>query len=174
MTATENPDTPRLIVAVDPGSTTGLAALEPPARLLWSGEEVDRPKVVAWIRHQRPDVLVVEDFRPYAGLPAWVSLPAPKVIGVLEELRDAEGLFVVRQAPSAKRMFPDALLRAAGFHKPGQPHANDAVRHALHYAWFTLGHRAHPEVQAIYRRYVETRLAKPPPGQNPHNPTTKD
>jgi hypothetical protein len=135
---------------VDPGSTCGLAALVPPARLVWSGEEQDRATAIAWVRYHRPEVVVVEDFKPYAGLPAWADLPAPRVIGALEEL----GLNVVRQPPGIKKQYPDLLLRAAGFLKPGKPHANDAVRHALHFAWMTLGHKKDPAVQEIYRRYI--------------------
>lgn len=145
-----------LIAAIDPGSTTGVALLESPATLLGAGQEQDRAKVVAWVRKVQPDVLVVEDFKPYTGLPSWTKLPAPKLIGILEEL----GLNLVQQSPSVKKRFPDLLLKTAGMFTPGQPHANDAVRHALYYAWMTRDGTQALEVQDIYREYIKRRRCR--------------
>jgi len=142
-----------LIVAIDPGSTTGVAVLRPPLELVGVGEETDRAKVVAWIRRVQPETLVVEDFKPYAGLPTWTPLPAPKLLGILEEL----GFELVYQSPSIKKRFPDALLKIAELHTPGKPHANDAVRHALYYCWMTQKYLDHPTVQDIYREYIKVR-----------------
>ncbi len=136
-----------------------MAVMEPPAKLVGMGQETDRAKVVAWIRSMNPEVLVVEDFKPYSGLPTWVALPAPKLLGVLEEL----GYTLVRQSPSIKKQFPDLLLKTAGMYEAGKPHANDAVRHALYYCWMTLDNLQNPDVQAVYREYIARRKANARP-----------
>ena len=137
-------------IFLDPGSTTGVAVIQPPATLLFAGQEWDRSELLTWVRRQRPEAVVVEDFRPYEGLPTWADMPAPRFIGALEEL----GLKVVKQQPTCKRTFPNELLEAAGMLQRGKPHANDAIRHGLYYTWFTLGHLKDEAVQAIYRTHI--------------------
>lgn len=45
------------------------------------------------------------------------------------------------------------LLKAAGWHKPGMDHANDAARHLL--AWVIRDGSATPEMKELIRKYVK-------------------
>jgi len=141
--------TERYILSVDPGKATGIALL------YWSGNDTDLPVVEFSVEAQ------ADEFATYISnyLKEWEKKPyfavvcerfvitaqtvknsqAPyslEQIGVLKHLcrtfeYTPDNIFF--QAPvDAKNLFPNEALKKIGtWHKGGEGHANDAIRHAL-------------------------------------------
>jgi len=141
--------TGRLILAVDPGKATGICLFlyengEP--ELLWSGEyQADE---FAWavrsaIAHaqMRETTLEVACERFTITAQTAKNSQAPyslEQIGVLKHLiRESDGVAneLVFQSPvDAKRLFPNEAIKKLGYwHKGGEGHALDAIRHGLLY-----------------------------------------
>jgi hypothetical protein len=83
-----------------------------------------------------------------------VDLIAVECIGILKEwARQHRGVTLEEQSASmAKFFWSDEKLKALGLYRIGKPHACDAVRHILYYAYFnkrgprlTLGQELHGE-----------------------------
>ncbi len=125
-----------VIVAVDPGGTTGLA--------LWSRtvglslRELDDPAhAVDWLADIAGQIdygiFVVER---YIITPATAKMSqqhdALEIIGAIKYLVRKHGHDLVMQTPAeAKKFSTDAKLKNIGWYQPGQGHARDASRHAL-------------------------------------------
>ncbi len=139
----------RYVLSVDPGKASGISLLS------WTGDPDDNPKVVYSIEAQ-PDeyatnieiglqnwktyetfTVVCERFIINAQTVRNSQAPySLEQIGVLKHLCRINGYPVeniVFQAPvDAKNMFPNKALQAVGtWHRGGEGHANDAIRHAL-------------------------------------------
>ena len=142
------------VAAIDPGGFTGYCIIDAPVTLIESGQGSERAKILALCLSYEPDVVVVEDFKPQAGLPEWSPLPAPKVIGALEELCEREGVKLVTQVPAMKSRIDNTILQIANLWQRGRPHANDAIRHALYYLWFKQGYEHAEEVQRILKQRI--------------------
>lgn len=136
---------PDLIVAVDPGLSTGLAALlrgerhrvaqGPPDAMLREAEDLLREAgETDW-----SVLLVVERFVPARGRVLSHQPEAQQVVGAVEDLGRRYGVPVRQQAAGdAVRLAPNDVLRRLGLLSTGRdvgcPDANDAnsaVRHAL-------------------------------------------
>ena len=140
----------KMILTVDPGKATGIALLE------WTKGEPD--PLIVWSDEVQPDAFAeaVRNGIEYASLNPSFELfvvcerfiinaqtvrnaQAPyslEQIGVLKQcLRDA-GISpesIIWQSPAdAKAMFPNEALKKCGYwHRGGEGHALDALRHAL-------------------------------------------
>lgn len=138
----------RLILSVDPGKATGIALLQ------WSGVKEEMPEKVLSAE------LEPEEFADtlHEQLPLWnqselaivcerFTINAQTIrnsqapfsleqIGVLKYLCRIHGFnpeSIIFQSPAdAKSMFPNEALKKLGiWHKGGEGHGNDALRHAL-------------------------------------------
>ena len=141
----------KVILAVDPGKKSGIASFtytkgEAP-ELVDSGEymfEDYHVPILNALRNARifeAEIAVVcERFTINAQTVKNSQAPySLEQIGILKYLVDSEGLDIdkiVFQSPSdAKRMFPNDALKKLGYwHKGGEGHALDAMRHGLLYA----------------------------------------
>lgn len=126
-----------LIVALDPGETTGVAT--------YTGEEkvppaiqVDGPlRLATWLEEAlawtASGTIVCEDFKVTAQtLKKGRQHASLELIGVARYLAYREGWGFELQTPGdAKRFATDDRLRTLGWYRPAQPHANDALRHLL-------------------------------------------
>jgi hypothetical protein len=125
-----------VVVAVDPGGTTGIALWTPPMGL--SLKEVrGGDKAVDWLADIARQVghahFVVER---YIITPATAKMSqqhdALEIIGALKFLIRKYGHTLTMQTPAeAKAFSTDKKLKNVGWYQPGQGHARDASRHAL-------------------------------------------
>lgn len=139
------------ILAVDPGKASGISVV------WWSGLDSDGPKkmfsaevqpehfadtIKPWLddwSSTRAGIFVVACERFVINAQTVRNSQAPyslEQIGVLKHLCRESGYPVdniMMQAPvDAKRMFPNDVLRALDvWHRGGEGHANDSLRHAL-------------------------------------------
>jgi len=141
----------KIILAVDPGKKSGIASFtynkgEAP-ELVDSGEymfEDYHVPILNTLRNARifeAEIAVVcERFTINAQTVKNSQAPySLEQIGILKYLVNSEGLDIdkiVFQSPSdAKRMFPNDALKKLGYwHRGGEGHALDAMRHGLLYA----------------------------------------
>lgn len=121
-----------LIVAVDPGLTTGIA--------VWNdgrfhSEENDDPMMTLLgldFAIEKADHIVCENFVPRPRV-TWQP-DALHIIGTLRYLcwRAQVPFHLPKQGGNtAKSYATDERLKKAGFYVPGKGHANDAARHLL-------------------------------------------
>lgn len=137
------------VLAVDPGKASGIAFLE------WSGQDNDNPKILYSVEAQPEEFATnirigLDGWKKYENFTVSCerfiinaqtvrNSQAPyslEQIGILKHLCRENGYPVdklVFQAPvDAKNMFPNKALQTIGtWHKGGEGHANDAIRHAL-------------------------------------------
>lgn len=128
----------KLIIAVDPGKTTGLATLDATTQDLTTAEYGfnDTCSYVAQKASEYGSdlLLVCESF--IIGPQTAKNTQAPwslELIGVMRYLsRSYCGRDLALQTPAtAKRFSSDVRLKEVGFWTPGKGHANDAARHLL-------------------------------------------
>lgn len=141
----------KVILAVDPGKKSGIASFtytkgEAP-ELVDSGEymfEDYHGPILNTLRNARifeaEIAIVCERFTINAQTVKNSQAPySLEQIGILKYLVNSEGFDadkIVFQSPSdAKRMFPNDALKKLGYwHKGGEGHALDAMRHGLLYS----------------------------------------
>lgn len=140
----------RLILAVDPGKASGICLFsfsESEPELLWSGEYQPEEFATAIRRgldtalDLRVDLeIACERFTITAQTAKNSQAPySLEQIGVLKHLARestcASAESIVLQSPvDAKRMFPNEALKKLDYwHKGGEGHALDAIRHGLLY-----------------------------------------
>ncbi len=143
----------RLILAVDPGKASGIAlfAYESEPRLLWSGEyllreyakpirdAIDTAADLVKLDSERYLPLEVVCERFTINMQTIKNSQAPyslEQIGILRQLMldgDLEPDNIAFQSPAdAKKMFPNEVLKKLDYwHRGGEGHANDAIRHGL-------------------------------------------
>jgi len=126
------------ILAIDPGGTTGIAIvsfsdnLEP---VVSHHEQVPNGLAgfIEWYKsnqHLTWDVIVCENFTLRINV-KFPDLSPVYIIGALEALEWPTK--IVYQSPAQKHLCDDKRLKLMGMHKPGNGHANDAIRHAIIY-----------------------------------------
>ncbi len=147
--------TKKYVIAVDPGKTTGVAYLEyvqgsdpvllktaevqPMEFAPFIREVFDHAVIKAFLHPESEIIFVCERFVINAQTVRNSQAPySIEQIGVLKQvLRDAEidEESIVWQSPAdAKAMFPNEALKKVGYwHKGGEGHALDALRHSLLY-----------------------------------------
>lgn len=142
----------RVVLAVDPGKASGICCLtfesgfsEP--ELIFSAEEqpdtyaTSIRKMVAWAQSEPESLLEIVCERFTINAQTVKNSQAPyslEQIGVLKQIMRDFGInenTLKFQSPSdAKRMFPNEALKKLGYwHRGGEGHALDAVRHGLLY-----------------------------------------
>jgi len=149
------------IFSVDPGRTIGFALMEPPLRLLESGQTTNEAEVHERILQSHPTEVVLEKYRPYPGMGRAYGFGTMEAVEVAERIKMLcyrEGIPVVEQASAQigeRGLFTPMLLRQLGLWQPGKPHANDAIRHALYRLWFGYGYSQHKDVADRMREMLE-------------------
>lgn len=138
-----------IVLAVDPGKTSGIAVLS------WDKDSNEDPKVLYSLEAQ-PETFGDEIFAAfdygnenedfYVSCESFIinaqtvrNSQAPwslENIGILKYVCQKSGYDpsnIAFQAPvNAKNMFPNPALKKVGtWHKGGEGHANDAIRHGL-------------------------------------------
>lgn len=139
----------KVVLAVDPGKTTGVALI------VWSGVQEDTPAleyaeeldeetfgttisrlIQNWYSNDM-FYIVCERFTITAQTVRNSQAPfSLEQIGVLKHIarehRYPVDLITFESPVNAKTMFPNEALKKIGtWHKGGEGHANDAIRHAL-------------------------------------------
>ncbi|QIK61788.1 hypothetical protein G7068_16105 [Leucobacter viscericola] len=141
------------LLTLDPGGTTGYSLWSvndsDPIRLLEHGQW--QSGIDGVISNQvvicRADILVSESFVDDGRTPK-PDVQALRIEGALMTMRALAGQSApIFQRNVYKAHAPDELLRRTGYWKKGQPHATDAIRHAI--AWAkTRGHR--PTIESLW------------------------
>ena len=126
-----------IVLGVDPGGTTGWAALKADT-IVAKGEIDGWDGLLEVIKNQKPNVIVFDEFRLYpwkAKHKSWSSFIEVEVIGVLKFLAKHFGIKAVGQGAQHKKFFNDRRLKQMGLYS-SSPHIRDAIRHALYYMEF--------------------------------------
>lgn len=131
-----------MILALDPGGTTGLAWIrdvkDKVVCSLQVGPYEHHSELWDFLTVNAPEHIVCESFTYRNGL-AKADLIPVEYIGVIRLWCERKERPMTMQTPSmAKKFFDDKKVKAAGLWKPSMPHAMDAVRHLLYYITFTL------------------------------------
>jgi len=130
-----------LILAVDPGITTGVALMQWPILRGWAQVKYQDPSEAAArirrliVKHQ-PETVVVEDYRVYPWKMrqhVWSPLNTVRLIGAIDLICKDLKVPIVLQGANKAKVITDERLKAWGLWKPGNPHAMDAVRHLVSY-----------------------------------------
>lgn len=138
----------KLILSIDPGKASGICLFqyekgyEP--KLVWAGEyqqneyaQPIRNALQSAIGYGMPIEIVCERFTINAQTVRNSQAPySLEQIGILKQIMLDHGLStesIIFQSPAdAKAMFDNAKLKKLGFwHKGGEGHALDAIRHAV-------------------------------------------
>src|SRR5262245_17599257 len=140
---TRQSTSPDVILAVDPGGTTGLAEFSTDYNKIWIGYQFPRFGVEDHIHnifewHFKDIVagrilIVAEKFliTPHTGRLSQQD-DALKINGTLEWMAHKFGHRYEEQTPNtAKKIAKDFRLKELGLFTPGRDHANDAARHLV-------------------------------------------
>lgn len=130
----------RFVVGIDPGKTTGHALLTVADHRVDSGQTTAM-QACQWIEQMLPthghnSLIAVERFTiGQETLKKTRQHDALDVIGAIKYLCWAHSTRFELNGPSeAKAMVNDERLKMKDYYQPGQPHANDAARHAVYAA----------------------------------------
>jgi hypothetical protein len=126
---------------LDPGHTTGYAVFNTGENMSFvSGQintETSEDFIHLWdfmIDHS-PYCIYYESFRLYAHKSqAQINneFITCQVIGIIKLWAEMNKISINQTTPQkVKSIWTDQKLKKFGFHKPSQPHANDAMRHGL-------------------------------------------
>jgi len=131
---------PALLLAVDPGETTGWCVFRF-GKLTECGQCPGDPvHLDNLITRLDPDIIVCEEYRIYgwkAKRHAWSDVPTLRLIGGIQMICTQRNIPMVLQgAQQAKGFSKDDKLRAWGLYQVGKRHANDSIRHATYYLLF--------------------------------------
>lgn len=124
-----------LILAIDPGETTGYVIAEADGLdydIKISGQFPNWRQLEALITYWIPEVIVYEAFYLSSQIAKYKTrstMPTVEVIGVLKYLAWKHTTSLVRQAASAKELvtLPRYIAGVSG------PHARDALKHLIAY-----------------------------------------
>ena len=125
-----------LIIAVDPGKTTGIAVYDATNKSLIGTEQIgDLYDTITYIEDWMYTTIVCES---YTITPATMKKSRQnyslEMIGVLRYLTQKHDAKFLLQTPAAAKSFStDDKLKRLDWYVPGQDHANDALRHLLLY-----------------------------------------
>lgn len=136
-----------IILAFDPGETTGAVRLVTGGTWIWpptvsSFDITTLVGLIAWWRSSSDgvDLVIVEEFHlfPHKALAQIGSMfETVRVIGHLEILAYSSGLLVTYQLPSCQHSWKDSTLKRLGFYLTSR-HQRSALKHALH--WLAKNH----------------------------------
>jgi len=157
---------PSTILAIDPGLATGIAVVTQKNGNLsiWSARELDPIKTGAYAQAMLSDPfvlgasdleIVIERFTITAATAKNSQAPwSLEVIGMIkwlvhDELNWDPDTIIMQGPAEAKRLITNDILKKHGlWHKGGQGHANDAIRHAV-YRYARLGWRKPWEEESV-------------------------
>ncbi len=132
-----------MLLALDPGKTTGWASYSPEDAAYLRGE-VQPDEIWKLLEDTHATInetitkLIVERFVHRSKFK--VDLTPVEVIGVVKEwARQTETMIIWQQPSQAKHFFTNDRLKERGVYLAGKPHANDALRHLLYYQDFGKG-----------------------------------
>jgi hypothetical protein len=143
------------VIALDPGRTTGYAVgtINDGKLGVVSGQAVwDEYQLYSQLKFANPDIIIYESFQ-YRNKLDRADLYPCYLIGVINlygaeratqvrELLDHRPVVLYEQTPAqGKSYFADKQLKDSNVYKVGNPHANDAMRHILHWWTFGAGYR---------------------------------
>jgi hypothetical protein len=154
---------PKVIIAIDPGGTTGIAwCTLGPDGPIWGREEIgpctDDAELALVLRYitdvtryaepfnNRPDQVVVIcerfEFRLDERSRTKIDYTAAEVIGALRIWAHERPYvrLVMTGAGLGKGFWSDDKIKTLGLWVPGQRHATDALRHLLRYRLFAMNH----------------------------------
>lgn len=128
----------RRILAIDPGGTTGIAIIsfsDDLAPVVSHYEQVPDGLAgfIKWYKNNWSlgwDIIVCENFTLRQSV-KFPDLSPVYIIGALEALEP--NIEIIYQSPAQKHLCDDKRLKIMDMHKPGNGHANDAIRHAIIY-----------------------------------------
>lgn len=130
-----------MILALDPGGTTGLAWMHGTngaVRTMQMGPDEHHEELWNFMRVYTPTAIVCESFTYRNGLAKADLIPC-EYIGLVKLYAEKYCVPLYMQTPSmAKKFFSDDKLKAADLWITGKQHARDAVRHLMYYVTFTL------------------------------------
>lgn len=126
-----------VVVAVDPGVTTGLAWVTGHDDRSFHSIQVTESEMYHWfdsastsIRHVQCEAFTITA----ATVKKTIVYDSLYLIGYLRYCARRDGWTLAFTKPAdVMQSFPDVALKRAGMHQPGQGHANDAARHLAHY-----------------------------------------
>lgn len=127
------------VVAVDPGKTTGTAWCDFVTQERGVAQHTDITALVSWLTEIRPDVVVMETFRPRRDKALALcgqDIYASEIIGVVKMRCLEQNIPLAMQIPATKDTVRQALLTMCGLWNvtKGLPHARDAAKHLVVYA----------------------------------------
>ncbi len=129
------------ILFVDPGERLGVACFDwaDGTPILVDTMELDAghntASLLSLLDDQQPGLIVAENYRVRPSGPSRSERPITiELIGVLRAWCQAHQVDLEFQEPSMRKFANRAKLEYLGWCRPGQPHAQDALRHAL--TWF--------------------------------------
>lgn len=131
------------VMALDPGQTTGWSYWDCHERVGYGQETIsdiedflNQYLDTGWCGI---DQLVFENYRVYPGREkVQGNLYTPRLIGRIEAWAEHNNVPVAKQmAAPVKRFCSDEKLKDWGLYVKGQPHANDATRHAAYFLVFS-------------------------------------
>jgi hypothetical protein len=133
-----------VVLAIDPGETTGLAkaVLDEQRLVSVTGSEgvISPMQMFGLLDSISPDYLVAEGFEYRNDSRPGLVLYSRNLLGVCEmwaELRNA--CFRTQSAAKGKGFYGNEKLRKLGYYESSSPHARDAIRHLLTFLTFGLG-----------------------------------
>jgi hypothetical protein len=132
-------------VALDPGGTTGVAAVrlesEPWMIEVWQLTGEHHLLLAQQLHDWAPETIICEQFFNVGNEAA--RLMSSEMIGVVKAYSQATDTPVVWQSPATgKQFWTDEKLKQCGIYIPGLPHARDAIRHYAYWRTFTINDHA--------------------------------
>jgi len=158
---------PKLIIAIDPGGTTGYAAYWPVAatRIVqgtWERHEIENCELGFQLRHLLREIgSLTRTVQPFIAKPTIhivyepfefrrnererdkIEYTSAEVVGALKYWADDLDYvkLVPQPASSGMAFWDDAKIKKLGLWVPGRRHAMDATAHLLKYRSFVLGEK---------------------------------
>ena len=139
------------VLAFDPGKTTGFCSMRafeicnPLEDRQLSTPTLDKayktiPDAMVNFGGGEDPMVVIEDYRVFAWKTdqhAWAELHTAKLIGMIIGMcLEREWPYILQTPQQAKGFCTDKKLKEWGFYSTGNPHGNDAIRHAAYFALF--------------------------------------
>lgn len=124
-----------MILAIDPGGTTGVAILSPNGTFNTHEISGGFDGMSDWLSTFGPswcvDGVVIENFRPRPGAKS-TQMDAVWIVGVVKHLCRRSGMLLIVQEPGQAKSFADnSKLKSVGWYTVGEDHGRDAARHLL-------------------------------------------
>lgn len=137
----------KLVLALDPGRTTGyaLAIGEPELHIAYGETRFNNIELYDWLHHIKPAYIICESF-DYRRLKDADLYPC-ELIGVMNLFRQQEDVPTYMQKPSIQgkdAYWTDGKLKELEIYKAGTEHGRSALKHLLY--WLIFGHGAQFEL----------------------------